>query len=347
MLVGTVLVLAVVGMPQDSVWSGRPPAGAGRGAQVTAATTTPARGAGQAASAGPGASVPAAPASGPSPFAAAPSLRFAEDANARLPAVWRTPDGRSVAEVDGTLAPRPAGPVSAVATSGEGAEGQASAAPVSAGGRLGLDLSESSSPVGDEGASPWALASAAADVTASARPGESASEAGPWGGWSLADAQPLAADTPVKRERAHAVEYSDWYARRLMLHKAASYTILPLFGLQYYTGTQLMAKGAAAPRWVIKTHGPLATGMLVVFSVNTVTGVWNLIEARKDPSGRFARTLHGVLMLAADAGFMTTGYLAKPAENSGSTRSLHRTIALSSMGAALVSYAIMLPPLRR
>ena len=192
------------------------------------------------------------------------------------------------------------------------------------------------------------LESSAGVAAAMAQPGEPARAAGPWVGWSLMDnPAPLAADTPVKRERVHAVEYSDWYARRLMLHKVASYTLLPLFGLQYYTGAQLIAKGAAAPRWVIKTHGPLATSMLVIFSVNTVTGVWNLIEARKDPSGRFARTLHGVLMLASDAGFMTAGYLSKPAENSGSTRSLHRTIALSSMGAALVSYVIMLPPFRR
>ncbi len=158
-------------------------------------------------------------------------------------------------------------------------------------------------------------------------------------------AAPLAADTPVKRERA--IEYSDWYARRLLVHKVASYTMLPMFAYQYYTGSQLMEKGADAPRWVIKTHGPMATAMLVVFSVNSVTGLWNLWDARKDPSGRTGRTLHALLMLASDAGFLTAGYLSKPAENSGSIRRLHRTVALASIGTAVVGYAIMLPPFRR
>ena len=158
--------------------------------------------------------------------------------------------------------------------------------------------------------------------------------------------EPMAADTPVTR-RPQAVEYSDWYARRLVVHRIASYAMVPLFVGQLITGSQLMAKGAAAPSWVIKSHGPMATAMLGVFSVNTVTGGWNLWEARKDPDGRTSRMLHGVLMLVADAGFMATGALQKPAETSSSIRSLHRTLAISSIGVSLVSYAIMLPPFRR
>ncbi|HEX9108860.1 MAG TPA: hypothetical protein VF832_16555 [Longimicrobiales bacterium] len=156
---------------------------------------------------------------------------------------------------------------------------------------------------------------------------------------------PLAADTPVRRPRA--VEYSDWYARRLAIHRVASYTLLPLLGLQYYTGTQLMSKGSAAPDWVIRLHAPLATTSAVVFGANTVTGLWNLWDARKDPHGRTSRTVHGLLMLVSDAGFLAAGSMGHRAVQDASTRSLHRTIALSSMGAALVSYAIMLPPFRR
>ncbi len=158
--------------------------------------------------------------------------------------------------------------------------------------------------------------------------------------------EPLAADTPVAR-RPQAVEYSDWYARRLVVHRIASYAMVPLFVGQWITGSQLMAKGAAAPQWAIRTHGPMATAMLGLFSVNTVTGGWNLWEARKDPEGRTPRMLHGVLMLVADAGFLVTGALQKPAENSSSIRSLHRTLAFSSIGVSMVSWAIMLPPFRR
>jgi len=40
--------------------------------------------------------------------------------------------------------------------------------------------------------------------------------------------------------------------------------------------------------------------------LNSVTGVWNLWESRHQPAGRTRRTLHGLLMLAADAGFGAT-----------------------------------------
>ncbi len=160
-------------------------------------------------------------------------------------------------------------------------------------------------------------------------------------------AAPVPADSPGVHRRPRAVQYSDWYARRLALHRVMSYALLPLLAAQYYTGTQLMAKGADAPLWVIRTHAPLATAAAVLFGANTVTGVWNLWDARQDSNGRFARTAHGLLMLAADAGFLAAGSMGHPAVQNGPIRSLHRTIALSSMGVALVSYAIMLPPFRR
>jgi hypothetical protein len=153
----------------------------------------------------------------------------------------------------------------------------------------------------------------------------------------------FAADTP----RAALVEYSDAYALRQTIHRVGSYAMVPLFAAQYLSGRELMNKGSDAPAWARDAHGPLATGVAALFTVNTVTGVWNLWEARKDPEGRRARTAHGLLMLLADAGFAATGLLAEEAEESGSMRGAHRTVALSSIGAALVSYAIMLPPFRR
>jgi hypothetical protein len=59
---------------------------------------------------------------------------------------------------------------------------------------------------------------------------------------------------------------------------------------------------------------------------------------------------HGILMIAADVGFMATAALApesegdeyQTADDYTNKRSTHRTVALTSMGIATVSYLIML-----
>jgi hypothetical protein len=52
-------------------------------------------------------------------------------------------------------------------------------------------------------------------------------------------------------------------------------------------------------------------------------------------------------MLAADAGFAYAGALAEDAEESSDARRRHRTVAISASSVALLSYVMMLPPLRR
>ena len=155
------------------------------------------------------------------------------------------------------------------------------------------------------------------------------------------------ADTEPRRRRAKAVEYSDWYTRRLTIHRWASWTMLPVFAAQYAAGTQLMQKGSDAPSWARNGHRALATATAGLFGINTVTGGWNLWEGRADPAGRKWRIAHSVLMLAADAGFTATGLLAEEAEGSGDRRRLHRTVAETSMGVAMVGWLMMLPPFRR
>lgn len=145
-------------------------------------------------------------------------------------------------------------------------------------------------------------------------------------------------------DTAVSIEYSDWYGRRLTIHRWASYTTLPLFAFQFLAGRELYAKSSDAPAWARKGHGVAATGVAALFVVNTVTGVWNLWDARRDAEGRTRRTAHGLLMLAADAGFTATGMLAEGAESSPEDRRLHRSVALASMGVATVSYLIMLIP---
>jgi Na+/H+ antiporter NhaA len=154
---------------------------------------------------------------------------------------------------------------------------------------------------------------------------------------------PLApADTP----RVTSFEYSDAYETRLTIHRWASYATLPLFAFQYVAGRQLCDESSDAPSWAKTGHRVAATGIAALFAVNTVTGVWNLLEARKDPAGRKWRTTHGVLMLVADAGFTATGLLAERAERSPENRRRHRNIAISSMAVATVSYLMMISPLR-
>jgi hypothetical protein len=156
---------------------------------------------------------------------------------------------------------------------------------------------------------------------------------------------PPAPAAPTARPKAF--EYSDGYRTRLKIHKYASYATLPLFVAQYAVGQKLYnGNGSDSTRSV---HGVLAASTAVLFGVNTVTGIWNLSEGRKDPNHRTKRTIHGVLMLVADAGFVATGMLAPDEEHEGgegggggSSPSTHRTVALASMGVATVAYLMML-----
>ena len=147
--------------------------------------------------------------------------------------------------------------------------------------------------------------------------------------------------------RPKAVSYSDAYLLRRKIHKYASFATAPLFVAEAVVGQKLYdGNGSESLRGV---HSGLAAGVAVLFGVNSVTGVWNLWEARKDPNGRTKRMVHGILMLCADAGFVATGALAPheeeeegPRTQSGSGRSTHRTVALTSMGVAAFSYLYML-----
>ena len=150
-------------------------------------------------------------------------------------------------------------------------------------------------------------------------------------------------DTVRRRKRGALVSYSGFYSARLTLHRVLSFAMVPLFIGSYVTGEQLIRKGPEAPAWARRSHGPLATGTAVVFGLNTITGLWNLWDSRKDPSGRFKRYLHSILFTGATAAFTYAGTtLAEDAEQSASKRSLHRTVALSAMGVSVVSWSMML-----
>lgn len=158
-------------------------------------------------------------------------------------------------------------------------------------------------------------------------------------------AEVVAPDTTKPRRRA--VRLSEAYATRRKIHKLASWATLPLFVAQYAAGDQLYKHGDAAPDWARSSHGVLAGAVAGLFAVNTFTGSLNWWETRGQTDGRTWRTVHSALMLLADAGFAATGALAEEAEESQANRKLHRSVAVTSMSVAAVSYLMMLKPLRR
>lgn len=149
-------------------------------------------------------------------------------------------------------------------------------------------------------------------------------------------------DTPPPTQRVRAVEVSEWYARRLAVHRALSYTVVPLFTFQWVAGKQKWDKGAAAPEWAQQGHRIGAYTIGGVFLANTVTGAWNLWDSRSVPEGRVRRYVHATSMLAASAGFAWAGAkLSREAELSFEKRRLHRTVALSSMALSVTSGLLM------
>jgi hypothetical protein len=142
-----------------------------------------------------------------------------------------------------------------------------------------------------------------------------------------------------------AVDYGPAYDTRAKIHKYASYTMLPMFGAQIVVGQKLRNErdsGEATGGGLKTAHGVLATGIVGLFGLNTVTGVWNLVESRKDPNQRGLRLAHSLLMLGADAGFVATAVITPSSHEQPLSNGPHRTIALTSMGVATASYLIML-----
>lgn len=151
----------------------------------------------------------------------------------------------------------------------------------------------------------------------------------------------IAPEDTVRRRRK-SVEVSEWYERRLRLHRYGSYTIYPLFALQAVAGNQIFPDPQNAPTWAKNSHRIGASALAGVFTLNTVTGLWNLWDSRSVPQGRARRTAHALLMLASDAGFTYAGArLSEQAEISVDKRREHRVWAYGSMATALAGIGVM------
>lgn len=158
------------------------------------------------------------------------------------------------------------------------------------------------------------------------------------------EAPALAVADTGRRTRPRAIEYSDFYGVRLEIHRVASYATLPLFLGEFALGQSLYnhPPGSSA---TLTAHQITALGLAGLFGVNTVTGAWNLWDSRHDPNDKTRRYVHAALMFISDAGFVAAGasapgrrrVVADPA-----AATTHRTIALTSMGVALVGYGMML-----
>jgi hypothetical protein len=97
-------------------------------------------------------------------------------------------------------------------------------------------------------------------------------------------------------------------------------TPYPLFALQTIAGNQSFEDPRNAPGWARTSHRVGAT----VFTVDSVTGLWNSWDSRDAPPGRTRRTGHAPLMLTSDAGFTYAGArLSEQAENSVDKRRGH------------------------
>jgi hypothetical protein len=150
------------------------------------------------------------------------------------------------------------------------------------------------------------------------------------------------ADTGEARPRA--IEYSDAYGTRLAIHRYASYAELPLFAVEYALGQKILngeRTGDFASSGTRSAHSVVAGTLGVLFAVNTVTGVWNMIEARHDPAGRTRRNIHALGMLLADAGFLYTASLAEGARESVHGADKHRNAAIASISVATASTLMM------
>ena len=156
-------------------------------------------------------------------------------------------------------------------------------------------------------------------------------------------------DTVPARPRRKAVVISDAYSTRLTIHKWASYTTLPLFAAQAVVGERLYRddqNGVRRSRSMVSTHDAIAVGLGALFAVNTVTGGLNWWETRHDGAGRAWRTAHALLMLASDGGFAATAAMGSNARIQAD-RDRHKNWAIGSASVALVSYVMMLKPIRR
>ena len=135
-----------------------------------------------------------------------------------------------------------------------------------------------------------------------------------------------------------AFEYSDGYRTRARIHRVASFATLPLFVTEAFIGQSLYDEPTDSKR---DAHLVVAGGIGALFAVNTFTGAWNLLEARKDPHFGKRKWAHALLMFGGDIGMVTTAALG-PGEGNTDGKAAHRAAAITTAAMATTGYLIML-----
>ena len=93
-------------------------------------------------------------------------------------------------------------------------------------------------------------------------------------------------------------------------------------------------------------HGAVGAGLIGFFGVQSVTGLWNLVESNQAP-GHTKRLVHGILMLAAEGGMVAAaasapGHNRNDLINFDTRAATHRDIAYVSIGVGTAGYLLML-----
>ncbi len=149
----------------------------------------------------------------------------------------------------------------------------------------------------------------------------------------------------VAGPRVAAFEYSDAYKTRAKIHKYASFATLPLFATEFALGQSLYNTPSDSKK---SAHIAVGSGIIGLYAVQGVTGLMNLLEAKKDPNpdGKKRRLTHAVLMLASGAGFAITPMVAPghrdQLEFGSGSASTHRAVAFTSIGIGTAGYLLML-----
>lgn len=152
--------------------------------------------------------------------------------------------------------------------------------------------------------------------------------------------------------RRRAVRTSEWYSRRLTLHRYGSYAMLPLFVTQFVLGNKLIQQKedqysgkrlTPIDKGLRNAHIGVGSAVGLLFISNTTTGVWNYLATRHNVEGRKLRNIHALTMLLADAGFAYTGLVAsKDATDHGPPEARkHRNLGLGSMAIATAGASLM------
>src|SRR6185369_6485637 len=145
-----------------------------------------------------------------------------------------------------------------------------------------------------------------------------------------------------------AVQHSTAYETRAKIHKYASYATLPLFAAELALGQSLF-NSSTSSGGKKGVHSAVGAGIIGLFGVNTVTGAWNLFgEGWQEQDGRTLRLVHGLLMMAANGGFVATWALAPHGDSvrTSSTfdhdKRIHRNMAVASISVGTAGYLAML-----